>query len=218
MEVTSDNMALAGSAHGDTTTDDSDGDVISSVSTDNARKHKASLSVDTLSRSSSASKSEFRTLKGEDSTQHHVKTDISVINSEKPKQIDQEKKKEEMRSERDGIDDVLVPKSKSKLGKIGGKSNFTKSSNSNEHDLPSFESSSIPSRDSRKHATLDAQDKVNFSLSSDPDSLRKVVNFPEKSPFPQRETSQERANHRREQLKRDLEATSATAIRKKRKF
>lgn len=187
--------------------------------TNNARKNEAPLSPDTLSRSSNAGETESRTFKGEDSMNHKFKPENPVISFQKPKQIDQEKKNKEICSGSDDIDDVPVPKSKKKLGKIGGNINLMKSDDPNEHKNPPLESKSIPSRDRRTIAPLDTEDKANFSLPSDSDLPRKKrASIPEKSPSPQRETSQERADHRREQLKRVLEATSGTAIKKKRKF
>lgn len=219
IDATSDNLVPAGSIHGDTTTDDSDEDLISGVVTDTARKNTVSISPNTISRSSSAGEARFRKSKGEDSTKNNLKSDSPENNSKEPKQFNLEKKNETMCSESDGIDDVPAPKSKPRLGKIGGKGNLIKSSDPNEHKTSTFEANSIPSRDRRKPTALDGEDQAYLSLPSDSDQLRKErASFPEKLPSPQRETSQERADHRREQLKRDLEATSITPIRKKRKF
>lgn len=191
---------------------------MSGVLNDNARKYAVQPSPDTVSRPSSGGETDFRTFKGEDSTNRKPKHNIAVDDSQKPKQADLEKTNELMHPESDGIDDVPVQKPKVRLGKIGGKSNAIKRSDPNEHnDLP-LEPKSSPSRERRKLTALDAQDKVYSSLSSDPNQSKERDSLPQELPSPQRETSQERADHRREQLKRNLETTAITSIRKKQKF
>lgn len=153
------------------------------------------------------------------------KPDIAMGDSQKPKQASLEKTNEAMGTFRvtspksDNIDDVSVPQSKPRLGKIGGKSKPIKSSDPIEHrDLP-FEPKSIPSRERRKLTALDAGDKTCLSLSSDTNPSKKErASLLHELPSPQRETSQERADHRREQLKRNLETAAATPTKKKRKF
>ena len=217
-DAPSNEIVQAGSNTGDTTTDDSDENSISGVLNDKACKNTVQPSPATVSRSSSAGETDFRTFKGEDSTNRKPKHNVTVDKSQKPKQANLEKKNEVMHPESDGADDIPVQKPKARLGKIGGKSNAIKSSDPNEHKNPSFEPKSSTSRDRRKLTALDAQDKVYSSLSSDPNQLKERASLPQELPSPQRETSQERADHRREQLKRNLETTAITSIRKKRKF
>lgn len=192
--------------------------------TDDARKNTVQKSPDTLSRSSSSKDAGFGKFKGEDPSNYKIKLEIPVGDLEKPNQANLEKKNEVNRKSRvtspesDGIDDVPVPQSKSRLGKIGGRSTPIKASNPSERkDL--HETKSLPSRERGSSSALDAEDKTGFSLPSNPDLLSKEkASLPRKSPSPQRKTSQERADHRREQLKRNLESTAANTTKKKRKF
>ena len=213
------------SNQGDTTTDDSDGDLISGMLTDNAHKYPVQPSPDTLSRSSSAGEAEFGTFKSRDSSNHKIKPDISVDDSEKPNQANLENENEAIRTlrvtslESDGMDDVPRPQTKSRLGKIGGRSKPIKPSDAGEHKELHCEPKYNPPQERRKLTTLDAEDKACPSLPSDSELLKKErASLALELSAPQRETSQERADHRRERLKRDLETTAMPPIRKKRKF
>jgi len=105
-----------------------------------------------------------------------------------------------------------VPKSKTKLGRIGGRPK----SDSNK------ESDATPRRDTATpFSKLGAQAEVHGYESTKPqrDSVRfgRAGNQPQ-TPSQPRESSQDRANRKREQLKRELESKRQTGAKKKRKF
>ncbi|TVY24017.1 hypothetical protein LHYA1_G007727 [Lachnellula hyalina] len=98
-----------------------------------------------------------------------------------------------------------TPKSKSKLGKIGGK-----------------KKASTPAPDSPepriKSSPRSTQEEISLNNTVDGDRGREMANEEkEKTPEP-RETSLERADRKRAELKRDLEVKAMQPVKKKRKF
>lgn len=110
---------------------------------------------------------------------------------------------------------LVAPTSKAKLGRIGGKGKLGKvggiASVSGQDDGAASTKPHDPVSPTRE--TRDQTDALN---KSEPERSRTVQRHPE--PSPPRETSQERANRKREQLKRELESKSQATTRKKRKF
>lgn len=109
-----------------------------------------------------------------------------------------------------------APTLKPKLGKIGGKNKLGKSggagSVSSQNEVAASKKPEDPA--SPKSETKD-QNAARKVLEPERRS-RTVQQTPE--PSPPRETSQERANKKREQLKRELESKSQAATKKKRRF
>ncbi|CAF9934435.1 MAG: hypothetical protein ALECFALPRED_005946 [Alectoria fallacina] len=109
-----------------------------------------------------------------------------------------------------------VPRTKLKLGKIGGIGRLGKiggtGSGSNQHEGAPSNRSEDPVSPKRE-----TRDQTAAPMPSEPERRgRKIQRPPE--PSPPRETSQERANRKREQLKRELESKSQAATKKKRRF
>ena len=111
---------------------------------------------------------------------------------------------------------TAISTSKPKLGKIGGKGKLGKSG----------VTGSVSSRDkgtasSKREDPVspkqEVRDRIAGPKSTGPERKSRTVQQPPE-PLPPRETSQERANRKREQLKRELENKSQAAIKKKRRF
>ena len=109
-----------------------------------------------------------------------------------------------------------ISESKSKLGKIGGKGTLGKVggtgsvSSRNENIAPNKKQNAVSPKQ-------EARDQIADSKSIEPESRgRTLQQRPE--PSPPRETSQERADRKRAQLKRELEYKSQSAVKKKRRF
>lgn len=110
----------------------------------------------------------------------------------------------------------VVPTSKPKLGKIGGKGKLGKVGGTGSvYD----QNKGIPANrpEGRVSPKCEARDETAASKSSEPERKGRTVEQP-LEPSPPRETSQERANRKREQLKRELERKSQAASKKKRRF
>ena len=109
-----------------------------------------------------------------------------------------------------------VPKFKGKLGRIGGKAKPEKRS-----ELKGNLIGERPSilDDKSKASSVDNEGIEEEQVSADikPAMVSRALD-PPKAFLTRRETSQERANNKREQLKRQLENKSNTTVRKKRKF
>ena len=110
---------------------------------------------------------------------------------------------------------LVAPTPKAKLEKIGGKGKLGKvggiaSVSSQNDDAASIKPYNPVS------PTRETRDQTAAPNALEPERSRTVQRHPE--PSPPRETSQERANRKREQLKRELESKSQAATRKKRKF
>lgn len=106
---------------------------------------------------------------------------------------------------------VAPPKTKMKLGKIGGKGKALTAGESGPKNLAM--QSTTPSNSNPVGEDLHNVTRTSPSSKS----LRGRSGVNSKSPSPPRETSEERANRKREQLKRELE-TKSHAVKKKRKF
>ena len=110
---------------------------------------------------------------------------------------------------------VSTSKPKLKLGKIGGRGKLGELdgtgsvSNKNEDTVSNKPGDPVSPK-------LDTRDQTATPKTSEPERGRTVQQRLE--PSPPRETSQERANRKREQLKRDLENKSQAATKKKRRF
>ena len=119
-----------------------------------------------------------------------------------------------------GLDDETrntAAESKPRIGKIGGKTNMN-----TERGKPAVASPTrvtgpmitqvniepVSDRTKQRRGTLKASEPVRIG--------RPTVQT--RSPSPMRETSQERANRKREQLKRELESKGQASAKKKRKF
>ena len=107
-----------------------------------------------------------------------------------------------------------IPKSKPKLGKIGGKA---KSNIQREVQSSTFESEPTKLerlQDGNQQEADTIERKRPTAQNGRPTSSTEYS----KTPSPPRATSEERANRKREQLKRELESKSQKAVKKKRKF
>ena len=112
-------------------------------------------------------------------------------------------------------DTLVAPTSKAKLGKIGGKGKLGKVGG-----IASVSGQDDGAASTKPHdpvsPTRETRDQTAALNKLEPERSRTVQRHPESSP--PRETSQERANRKREQLKRELESKSQATTRKKRKF
>lgn len=108
----------------------------------------------------------------------------------------------------------VIPISKPKLGKIGGIGKLGKSSGTKSVSTQNEDTASNRPKDSVS-PKREARDQVDSPKESEKRG-RMVQDAPE--PSPPRETSHDRANRKREQLKRELENKSQAATKKKRKF
>lgn len=109
-----------------------------------------------------------------------------------------------------------MPKSKGKLGRIGGKTNPEKRRELKDKPI----SGRLPVLDDTSRATsVDTESKKKEQAPRETASaaVGRILTQPRASVTP-RETSQERANNKREQLKRQLETKSNATVKKKRKF
>ena len=114
---------------------------------------------------------------------------------------------------KDGSPDApAIPTSKPKLGKIGGKgkgSGVGLVSSQNK-------STALTSQEDSVGSKQGATDPLAAPMSMEPERRGRTAELPpEPSP---RETSQERADRKRAQLKRELESKSHAAVKKKRRF
>ena len=112
-------------------------------------------------------------------------------------------------------DALVAPTSKPKLGKIGGKRRLGKVGGIASVSSQNDGAASIKLHDPVS-PTRETRDKSAAPHAMEPERSRTVQRHPE--PSPPRETSQERANRKREQLKRELESKSQATTKKKRKF
>lgn len=109
---------------------------------------------------------------------------------------------------------VVYNKPASKIGKIGGK---PKASTTNEH----ITDVTNPLCETSSRSTWATSSTRIKELSPDSDDGRRVGKISERSlpmPEPIRETSEERADRKRLQLKRELEVKAKVPTKKKRKF
>lgn len=109
-----------------------------------------------------------------------------------------------------------VPTSKPKLGRIGGKGKLGKVGGTGPV-LSQNEGAASNQSENPVSPKREARDQITAPKALEPERRgRTVQQPPERSP--PRETSQERANRKREQLKRALESKSQAATKKKRRF
>lgn len=109
-----------------------------------------------------------------------------------------------------------LPKSKGKLGRIGGR---TKPEKLSESKYKPISGGPNVLDDTSRAASVDIEGKEEGQVPADIGSTTVVgVLNPPKASVTRRETSQERANNKREQLKRQLENKSSATVKKKRKF
>ena len=99
-----------------------------------------------------------------------------------------------------------IPTSKPRLGKIGGKGMLGNLGGTTSNKQEAFVS-----------PKQEARDQNASPQPVEPEGRGRTAQQPPE-PSPPRETSQERANRKREQLKRELESKSQAAIKKKRRF
>ncbi len=199
----------------DTTTDDSDG-----VLKPNSSKRAAYPSPNILSRSSTVENAETGRLEIKKPAKYDSKRDFSTGRSSESPNANLHEEKEAITmsmvtsSESEGLQVTAIPKSKPRLGKIGGRGKPGKVS-----DLSGPENGSMEPY-GRKVGDRDIEERPCVIIPTDSvDPLRKGrASLSLHSPSPKRETSMERANNRREQLKRELEKNSVSQVRKKRKF
>lgn len=214
------------SIHGDTTTDESDKDLDSSILNHNAGKKPVQRSSTILSRSSSVAEADLSILKAENPRKCQIKPNIPTHGQSEYNRANSDEEHNAMDLPKvttagsENLSPRSSPKSKPKIGKIGGRGKPEKASDLSRPKIVSLEAKSIPSRGRKYPATLDTEVKPEFSLPADHvDSLRnKRTSLPPELPSPPRETSQERANSRREHLKRELERNAKAGSKKKRKF
>ena len=109
-----------------------------------------------------------------------------------------------------------IPTPKARLGKIGGKGTLGKLGGTGS---VSGQNESIASNKQEDVVSpkQEARDRVAVPQSMVPESRGRTVQPPPEPSSP-RETSQERANRKRAQLKRELENKNQTAVKRKRRF
>ncbi len=100
----------------------------------------------------------------------------------------------------------MLPTSKPKLGTIGGKGKLGK-----------IGGTTSKKQEASVSSKQEARDENATPKPVEPEGRGRTAQQPPE-PSPPRETSQERANRKREQLKRELESKSQAAIKKKRRF
>ena len=106
--------------------------------------------------------------------------------------------------------------SKPKVGKIGGKGKLGKVGGLGSISIQNEGAASNISEDP-VNPKCEASDQTAATMSLKSETRGRTVPRP-LEPSPPRETSQERANRKREQLKRELESKSQAAAKKKRRF
>ncbi len=110
----------------------------------------------------------------------------------------------------------VVLTSKPKLGKIGGKGKLGKVGGIGSISIQNEDAASNNSEEP-VNPRCEASDQTAATKLLEPETRGRTAQQP-LEPSPPRETSQERANRKREQLKRELESKSQAAAKKKRRF
>ena len=108
-------------------------------------------------------------------------------------------------------------KPKPRIGKIGGKNNPDTKSTKPALVSPAKLGGSMGTKMNSRPDTDRTNERESIVKASEPARVGRVTVQP-RSPSPIRETSQERANRKREQLKRELESKGQAGAKKKRKF
>lgn len=201
-----------------TTIDESDGDTVSSKS-DNVSKGRTRVSPFTMIGDTSLSpnaSSSLRKLNRNEGDGFKSHLSVSDILSPLENHTEYKPASENVLSE--PLNSVeTIPKPKSKLGRIGGKGRLEKGSGT---DNNTMEERPTISTNLTRIVPADLKSEVEKQVSEDVLGVTRLgrPNIWSKSPVAPRENSQERANRKREQLKRELENKSSAALKKKRKF
>ena len=111
-----------------------------------------------------------------------------------------------------------TPKPKAKLGRIGGKSKGTESSRA-QPGAHGRSAGLLSKQDHPLHQRNQETLEASGATSDNGDSIRiDRTNAQTRTHSPPRESSRDRANKKREQLKRELQSKSNAGVKKKRKF
>ena len=127
---------------------------------------------------------------------------------------------QQMVASRPGPNDKMsntAAKPKPRIGKIGGKTNFDTKSSKPALASPAKVAGPMRTKVNTKTKSDRTNERESILLPSGPARVGRATVQP-RSPSPTRETSQERANRKREQLKRELESKGHAGAKKKRKF
>ena len=108
-------------------------------------------------------------------------------------------------------------KPKPRIGKIGGKTNLDTKSSKPALASPAKVAGPMRIKVHTKSDSDRTNERESIPKASEPARVGRATVQP-RSPSPTRETSQERANRKREKLKRELESKGQAGARKKRKF
>ena len=209
------------SANEDSTTDDSDGDLVPSKEYAAPQSNGFEITTDArVRRGQSHDKPAVVTKLSEGFSNNHESIK-DTGNFSRNSAGDTVKHEESLPASPDAINEIPdsthpAPKAKAKLGKIGGKKKVL-DEQSQLLNYPA-EDNKIPEHKSSTHAGTSAD--IESSTSRDPlvtEIRTSRPNTNAESPSP-RETSQEKANRKRAKLKRDLEDKSKSTAKKKRKF
>ena len=116
-----------------------------------------------------------------------------------------------------GLDDKKMAKPKSRIGKIGGKINSGTESSKPAGANPIKVTGPTKIGENTEPGSIRMKQREPILKPSEPTRVgRPTMQPPSSSPI--RETSQERANRKREQLKRELESKCEAGAKKKRKI
>ena len=110
-------------------------------------------------------------------------------------------------------DNPSLPTSKARLGKIGGRS---KADVVEHQQSPAISTAASPTKAGKVDAKSESEDHATSLHDEQQPTSRTTAQ--DSSPVLHRETSQERADKKRAQLKRELEAKSQAGTKKKRRF
>ena len=119
-----------------------------------------------------------------------------------------------------GLDDKTrntAAKSRPRIGKIGGKANLYTESSKPAVASPTRLTGPMITKVNTETGSDKTKQRGSTLKASEPTRIGRPTVQP-RSPSPTRETSQERANRKREQLKRELESKGQAGAKKKRKF
>ena len=119
-----------------------------------------------------------------------------------------------------GLDDKtrkIVAKPKPRIGKIGGNTNLGTESSKPAVANPTKVTGPMKTGENTEPGSNGMKERESILKTSEPTRVGRPTAQP-RSSSPTRETSQERANRKREQLKRELESKGQAGAKKKRKF
>ena len=126
----------------------------------------------------------------------------------------------DMVASKPGLDDKTrntAAKPKTRIGKIGGKTNLGTESSKPAVASPTKVTGPMKTKVNTEPGSDRMKQRESILKASEPSRVGRSTVQP-RSPSPTRETSQERANRKREQLKRELESKGQASAKKKRKF